>query len=104
MEQQLLLDKILSNENLNSAYKHVIRNKGAAGVDGMECAELFSHLKMNGAQIRENIRKQSYKPMPVKRVEIPKEDGSKRKLGVVLQIKRYFKLQIKTYFFNVGLA
>lgn len=82
MEQQILLDKILSKDNLNSAYKHVIRNKGAAGVDGMECAELFSHLRKNGTQIRESIRKQSYKPMPVRRVEIPKEDGSKRKLGV----------------------
>lgn len=82
MEQQILLDKILSKDNLNSAYKHVIRNKGAAGVDGMECAELFSHLRKNGTQIRESIRNQSYKPMPVRRVEIPKDDGSKRKLGV----------------------
>ena len=48
----------------------------------MECADLLSHLKVNGQQLRESIRNQSYKPMPVKRVEIPKADGSKRKLGI----------------------
>ena len=48
----------------------------------MECEGLLSHLRANGTQLRESVRNQSYKPMPVKRVEIPKEDGSKRKLGI----------------------
>ena len=43
---------------------------------------LLSHLRKNGERIKESIRNQTYKPMPVKRVEIPKEDGSKRKLGI----------------------
>lgn len=81
-KQNMLIEHILSNENMNLAYKQVIKNKGASGIDGMECADLFSHLKANGVQLRENVRNQSYKPMPVKRVEIPKEDGSKRKLGI----------------------
>ena len=51
-------------------------------VDGMEYKALLSHLRKNGEQIKESIRNQTYKPMPVKRVEIPKEDGSKRKLGI----------------------
>lgn len=81
-KQKILIENILSKDNLNLAYKQVMRNKGAAGVDGMECEELLSHLRTNGTQIRESVRNQSYKPMPVKRVEIPKEDGSKRKLGI----------------------
>ncbi len=80
--QRIFIDDILSNENMNRAYKQVIKNKGAAGIDGMECNDLLSHLKVNGHQLRESIRNQSYKPMPVKRVEIPKDNGSKRKLGI----------------------
>ena len=70
-EQGIFIERILSNENMNRAYKQVKKNKGAAGIDGMECADLLSHLKVNGQQLRESIRNQSYKPMPVKRVEIP---------------------------------
>lgn len=81
-KQKILIENILSKDNLNLAYKQVMKNKGAAGVDGMECEELFSHLRTNGTQIRKSVRNQSYKPMPVKRVEIPKKDGSKRKLGI----------------------
>lgn len=81
-EQSMTIEDILSNNNLNRAYQQVINNNGAAGIDGMECKDLLSHLRTNGARLRENVRNQTYKPMPVKRVEIPKEDGSKRKLGI----------------------
>lgn len=82
MKQSMLIENILSKDNLNDAYLQVVRNKGAAGIDGMEYKALLSHLRKNGAQLKERIRNQTYKPMPVKRVEIPKEDGSKRKLGI----------------------
>lgn len=78
-EQGIFIERILSNENMNRAYKQVKKNKGAAGIDGMECADLFSHLKVNGQQLRESIRNQSYKPMPVKRVEIPKAERKQTK-------------------------
>ena len=81
-KQSMIINNILSNDNLNRAYKQVVKNKGAAGIDGMECEALFSHLRTNGAQLKESIRNQAYNPLPVKRVEIPKEDGSKRKLGI----------------------
>jgi len=45
-EQGIFIERILSNENMNRAYKQVKKNKGAAGIDGMECADLFSHLKV----------------------------------------------------------
>lgn len=82
MEQDKLLNSIISRDNLNRAYKQVMKNKGAAGVDGMECSELFQYIKEMGTLLIESIRNHSYKPLPVKRVEIPKPDGSKRKLGI----------------------
>ena len=80
-EQGIFIERILSNENMNRAYKQVKKNKGAAGIDGMECADLLSHLKVNGQQLRESIRNQSYKPIASKESgNTLKTDGSKRKL------------------------
>ncbi|GAA6316081.1 group II intron reverse transcriptase/maturase [Anaerostipes hominis (ex Lee et al. 2021)] len=67
---------------MNEAYKKVCANKGAGGVDGMELEELDGFIRKNWNSIREQIRGRSYKPQPVRRVEIPKPNGSKRKLGI----------------------
>lgn len=77
-----LLEKILDNRNMNEAYKKVCANKGAGGVDGMELNELYEYINKNWDSIKEQIRNREYKPQPVKRVEIPKPNGSKRKLGI----------------------
>lgn len=77
-----LLEKILEKKNMNEAYKKVCANKGAGGVDGMEQEELDGFIRKNWNSIREQIRGRSYKPQPVRRVEIPKPNGSKRKLGI----------------------
>ena len=77
-----LLEKILSKDNMNKAYQKVKRNKGAGGVDKMEIDELLEHLKTNRDKILTKLLKGSYKPQPVKRVEIPKENGKTRKLGI----------------------
>ncbi len=77
-----LLEKILDKKNMNKAYKKVCANKGAGGVDGRELNELDGYIRENWDSIREKIRKRSYKPQPVRRVEIPKPNGSKRKLGI----------------------
>lgn len=77
-----LLEKILDKKNMNEAYKKVCANKGAGGCDGMEIEELDGYIRGNWDSIREQIRERSYKPQPVRRVEIPKPDGSKRKLGI----------------------
>lgn len=77
-----LLEKILDKRNMNEAYKRVCANKGAGGVDGMELAELDGYIRENWDSIREQIRERSFRPQPVRRVEIPKSDGSKRKLGI----------------------
>ena len=82
MDTSSLMEQILSNENLNAAYLQVVRNKGAAGVDGMEYTELQKHLSENGEIIKEQLRTRKYKPQAVRRVEIPKPNGGVRKLGV----------------------
>ena len=77
-----LLEKILDKKNMNVAYKRVCSNKGAGGVDDVTVEELGDYIKENWDSIRERIRKREYKPQPVRRVEIPKPDGGKRKLGI----------------------
>ncbi|RKL64905.1 hypothetical protein CR203_23685 [Salipaludibacillus neizhouensis] len=77
-----LINKVASRSNLNLAYKKVKANKGAPGVDGMTVNELFAYLVLNKEELIEQIKTGSYEPQPVRRVEIPKPDGSKRKLGV----------------------
>lgn len=77
-----LLEKILDKQNMNEAYKKVCAKKGAGGVDGMELEELDGYIRRNWDSIKEQIRTREYKPQPVKRVEIPKPNGGKRKLGI----------------------
>ena len=77
-----LLEKILSKDNMNAAYKRVCANKGAGGVDGVTVEELGDYIKENWDSIRNQIRSREYKPQPVRRVEIPKPNGGVRKLGI----------------------
>ena len=94
MPQRNLLAEILAKDNLNAAYKQVARNKGAAGVDGMTCEELLGHLKEHGEEIKDEVKYRLYKPSPVKRVEIPKPDGSMRKLGIPTVTDRFLQQAI----------
>jgi len=87
--KQSLMEQILSKDNLNAAYLQVVRNKGAAGIDGMTVGELGAYLSENGENIREQLRTRKYKPQPVRRVEIPKPDGGIRNLGVPTVIDRF---------------
>lgn len=89
METSSLMEQILSKDNLNTAYLQVVRNKGAAGVDGMEYTELAEYLLENGEIIKEQMRTRKYKAQPVRRVEIPKPDGGIRKLGVPTVVDRF---------------
>ena len=77
-----LLEEILNQNNLNKAYKKVVANKGVAGVAGITVEEEFDYLKENKDRIINQIRKRKYKPQPVKRVQIPKENGKMRNLGI----------------------
>jgi group II intron reverse transcriptase/maturase len=83
-----LLEQILSNENLRQAYKRVARNKGAGGVDGMQVDELLPWLKTNQKELLQSLRNGTFRPRPVRRVEIPKENGKTRKLGIPTVVDR----------------
>ena len=90
-----LMEKILSNNNLNQAYKKVKSNKGAGGVDRMNVDELLSFLKDNGKQLKQQLMDGKYKPNPVRREEIPKETkGEYRKLGVPTVVDQVFQQAI----------
>lgn len=89
-----ILEKILSRNNMNLAFKRVKANKGASGIDNMTVDELLQYLKENGEQIKEDIRKGKYNPKAVRRVEIPKADGSKRKLGIPVVVDRVIQQAI----------
>ena len=89
-----LLERIVSPENLNNAYKRVVRNKGAGGVDGMKVDELLQYLKDNGEEIRESVLAGKYKPAPVRRVEIPKDNGKKRMPGIPTAVDRVIQQAI----------
>lgn len=83
-----IIDRIVAENNIWSAYEKVRKNKGVPGMDGMTIYELHSHLEEHMSEIRESILDGSYKPQPVKRVAIPKPDGSKRNLGIPTVIDR----------------
>ena len=89
-----LLERILSKDNLNAAYLQVKRKKGAAGVDGMEVGEMLGWLKENKERFLASLRNGKYKPKPVRRVEIPKPDGGKRKLGIPIVLDRLIQQAI----------
>ena len=72
-----MLERILEKDNLNGAYKKVKANKGAGGIDGMGVESLLPHLRKHGNELIQQIREGKYKPNPVRRVEIPKEERGK---------------------------
>ena len=89
-----LLEKVLSKDNLNKAYKQVYKNKGASGVDGVTVDELFTYIREHQQEILWQIRNRKYKPQPVRRVLIPKENGKMRKLGIPSVIDRVIQQAI----------
>lgn len=89
-----LLEMILSPTNLNRAYKQVKSNKGSGGVDGLGVEELLDYLLTRKEELLQSIIKGRYKPNPVRRVEIPKEGGKKRQLGIPTVVDRVIQQAI----------
>src|SRR6202162_3526533 len=86
-----LLEAIVERDNLKKALTHVKRNKGAAGVDGMSVDALAPHLKEHWPAIRAQLLEGTYKPQPVRRVEIPKASGGTRSLGIPTVLDRFIQ-------------
>ena len=87
-DKEHLLEQILNPTNLNLAYKAVMRNKGCGGIDKMSCEQLLPWLLTNKEDLISSLIDGSYRPTPVKRVEIPKDNGKKRLLGIPTVVDR----------------
>ncbi|MFT9600948.1 group II intron reverse transcriptase/maturase [Mesobacillus sp.] len=90
----MLMNLILSRENLIEALKRVEKNKGSHGIDGMSVKSLRRHLYENWDTLCDSIRKGTYQPNPVRRVEIPKPNGGVRLLGIPTVIDRFIQQAI----------
>ena len=77
-----LMEEVCERENLKEALRRVKANKGSAGADGITVGGITDYLKQHWLAIREQLLNGTYKPKPVRRVEIPKPDGGVRKLGI----------------------
>lgn len=88
------VEEILSRDNMMRAYKGVVANKGASGVDGITTEEVKEYLIENWEEIREQIRHRKYKPQPVRRVEIPKPNGGVGNLGIPSVVDRIIEQAI----------
>jgi RNA-directed DNA polymerase len=86
-----MMEEIVERENLKVALRRVKANKGAPGVDGLTVDQLDDHLKQHWPAIRERLLSGTYRPKPVKRVEIPKPDGGVRKLGIPTVLDRFIQ-------------
>lgn len=83
-----LIDKVIADGNLWSAYEKVRKNKGAPGIDGITVYELKAHMGKYYQPLKKKLKDGTYQPQPVKRVAIPKPDGSKRYLGIPCVLDR----------------
>jgi RNA-directed DNA polymerase len=85
------MEAVVERENLKKALTRVKRNKGAAGIDGMTVEDLPAYLKDNWLTTRAQLLEGTYKPQPVRRVEIPKASGGMRQLGIPTVLDRFIQ-------------
>jgi group II intron reverse transcriptase/maturase len=90
-DQDDLLEKMLEGDNLRLAYKRVVQNGGAPGVDGVTVAQLQAYLKTHWLAVKAELLAGVYRPAPVKRVEIPKPGGGVRLLGIPTVMDRFLQ-------------
>ena len=107
-ENEMLMEEVVESKNLRKAYRRVVRNKGAAGVDEMTVEELKPYLKTEWPKIKEQLLEDRYKPQPVRRVEIPKAGGKgMRLLGIPTVVDRLIQqavLQVLDPIFDPGFS
>lgn len=89
-----LMEQVVAASNMRRALRRVMANKGAPGGDGMTVAALPEHLKSAWPALRQALLAGTYRPQPVRRVEIPKPDGGKRQLGIPTVVDRLLQQAI----------
>ena len=107
-EDKMLMEEVVEGKNMREAYRRVVRNRGAAGVDGMAVEELKPYLRKEWPKIKEQLLGDKYKPQPVRRVEIPKPGGNGvRVLGIPTVVDRLIQqamLQVLNPIFDPGFS
>jgi RNA-directed DNA polymerase len=96
------MEEICERENCKQALRRVKSNKGSPGTDGMTVEQLPGHLKEHWPAIREQLLSGTYRPQPVRRVEIPKPDGGVRKLGIPTVLDRFIQQAVMQVLQGVG--
>ena len=89
-----MLEYILTPDNLNRAYRQVKANKGSGGIDKMDVEQLLPYLRRHKVEIVESLLGGKYRPNPVRRVEIPKDGGKTRQLGIPTVVDRVIQQSI----------
>ena len=77
-----MMEEVCQRQNMMKAFTQVKRNEGSPGVDGIPTDELLEHMKRHWSEIKEQLLQGSYQPQAVRKVEIPKQNGELRKLGI----------------------
>ena len=98
-----LMEEVVSGTNVQRALQAVVSNHGAPGIDRMRTTELEGHLKKHWEKIRAKLLAGTYRPTPVRRVEIPKPNGGSRMLGIPTVLDRFIQqllLQVLTPIFE----
>src|SRR5215831_6851815 len=90
-----LMEQVCEQDNCKRALKRVQSNRGSAGIDGMSVEQLPAYLKKHWPTIRAELLAATYKPQPVKRVEIPKPDGGVRMLGIPTVMDRFVEQAVQ---------
>ena len=83
-----MLAQIVSPGNMNRAYRQVVSNAGSGGIDGMETKDLLPYLLRHKEELVQSLTDGKYRLNPVRRVEIPKDNGKKRPLGIPTEVDR----------------
>lgn len=87
-ERDRLMSRVVERDNMQLAYSRVMKNRGAPGIDGMRCEDLKAWLKVNWSQAKRALLDGTYRPQPVRRVDLPKPQGRVRTLGVPTVVDR----------------
>jgi group II intron reverse transcriptase/maturase len=98
---------MLEGDNLRLAYKRVVQNGGAPGVDRVTVAQLQAYLKTHWETVKAELLTGTYRPLPVKRVEIPKPGGGVRLLGIPTVMDRFLQqalLQVMNPIFDADFS
>ncbi len=88
MEEKSLMEAIVSEENMRTAYRQVVGNCGSSGVDGMEVEELKDYLKIHWSRIKAELLSGTYRPQALRKVMIPKPGGGEWMLGIPTVLDR----------------